>query len=93
MWDLFGVEEVVNALAANQQRVPDLATQLLDAGETHFYREQGAFSPTRLQRESWQPLADDWDKLAAERASWSNDGAYLVELDEGNGSAGFSAAR
>ena len=90
LWDLFGVEEVVSALEANQQRAPDLATQLLSAGETHFYREQGAFSPTRLQRESWQPLADDWDKLAAERAIWSNDGAYLVELDEGMGALVFS---
>ena len=90
LWDLFGVEEVVGALEANQQRVPDLATQLLAAGETHFYGEQGAFSPTRLRRESWQPPADDWDKLAADRAVWSNDGAYLVELDEGLGGLVFS---
>ena len=92
LWDLFGVEEVVSTLEANQQRVPDLAIQLLDAGETHFYGEQDVFSPTRLQRESWQPPADDWDKLAAERAVWSNDGAHLVELDEGLG-RWFSAAR
>ncbi len=90
LWDLFGVEEVVNALAANQQRVPDLAAQLLDAGETHFYHEQGAFSPTRLRRESWQPPADVWDQLTAERAIWSNDGAYLVELDEELGVLVFS---
>lgn len=90
LWDLFGVEEVVHYLAANQQRVPDLATQLLAAGETHFYQEQGAFSPSRLQRESWQPLADDWARLAAERAVWSNAGAYLVELDEGFGALVFS---
>ena len=90
LWDLFGVEEVVSSLEAHQQRVPDLATQLLAADETHFYREQGAFSPTRLRRESWQQPADDWDKLAAERASWSNDGAYLVELDEGLGALVFS---
>ena len=89
LWDLFGVEEVVSALEADQQRVPDFATQLLSAGETHFYREQGAFSPTRLRRESWQPPADDWDKLAAERAIWSNEGAYLVELDEGMGALVF----
>ncbi len=90
LWDLFGVEEVVDSLTANQQRVPDLAAQLLAAGETHFYREQGAFSPTRLRRESWQPPADDWDKLAADRAIWSNDGAYLVELDEGLGALVFN---
>ena len=86
LWDLFGIEEVVHALEANQQRVPDLATQLLAAGETHFYREQGAFSPTRLRRESWQPPADDWARLDAER-HWSNDGAYLVVGR--TGSAGF----
>lgn len=68
LWDLFGVEEVVESLAANQQRVPDLATQLLAAGETHFYRGQSAFSPTRLQRESWHQPADDWARLAPERA-------------------------
>ena len=90
LWDLFGVEEVVSALAANHQRVPDLAAQLLTAGETHFYREQGVFSPTRLRRESWQPPADDWDKLAAERAIWSNAGAYWVELDDGLGALVFS---
>ncbi len=91
LWDLFGVEEVVSALLANQQRVPDFAAQLLDAGETHFYHEQGAFSPTRLQRESWQPPADDWAKLAAERAIWSNDGAYLVALEDGLGALVFSS--
>ena len=90
LWDLFGVEEVVGAITANQQRVPDLATQLLAAGETHFYGEQGAFSPTQLRRESWQPPADDWARLDAERAIWSNDGAYLVELDEGMGALVFS---
>ena len=90
LWDLFGVEEVVGVLTANEQRVPDLATQLLAAGETHFYREEGVFSPTQLRRESWQPPADDWDKLAAERAIWSNDGAHLVELDEGLGALVFS---
>ena len=90
LWDLFGVEEVVGVLTANQQRVPDLVTQLLAAGETQFYREEGVFSPTQLRRESWQPLADDWDKLAAERAIWSNDGAHLVELDEGLGALVFS---
>ena len=90
LWDLFGVEEVVGSLTANQQRVPDLAAQLLAASETHFYREQGAFSPTRLQRESWQPPTDDWDKLAPERAIWSNGGAYLVELDERLGALVFS---
>lgn len=90
LWDLFGVEEVVHYLAANQQRVPELATQLLAAGETRFYQEQGAFSPTRLQRERWQPPADDWVRLAAERAVWSNAGAYLVELDEGFGALVFS---
>ena len=90
LWDLFGVEEVVSALEAHQQRVPDLAAQLLTAGETHFYGEQGAFSPTRLRRASWQPPADDWDKLAAERAIWSNAGAYLVELDDGLGALVFS---
>lgn len=90
LWDLFGVEEVVNALTANQQRVPDLAAQLLAAGETHFYAKQGAFSPIRLRRESWQPPADDWDTLAAERAIWSNAGAHLVELDEGIGALVFS---
>ena len=90
LWDLFGIEEVVRALEANQQRVPDLAAQLLAAGETHFYREQGAFSPTRLRRESWQQPADDWARLASERAIWSNAGAYLVELDEGMGALVFS---
>lgn len=90
LWDLFGVEEVVESLAANQQRVPDLATQLLAAGETHFYQGQSAFSPTRLQRESWQQPADDWARLAADRAVWSNAGAYLVELDEGLGALVFS---
>ena len=90
LWDLFGVKEVVGAITANQQRVPDLATQLLAAGETHFYGEQGAFSPTQLRRESWQPPADDWARLDAERAIWSNDGAYLVELDEGMGALVFS---
>ena len=90
LWDLFGVEEIVSSLEANQQRVPDLAAQLLAAGETHFYKDQGVFSPTRLRRESWQQPADDWDKLAAERAIWSNDGAYLVELDEGLGALVFS---
>ena len=90
LWDLFGVEEVVESLAANQQRVPDLATQLLAAGETHFYRGQSAFSPTRLQRESWHQPADDWARLAPERAVWSNAGAYLVELDEGLGALVFS---
>jgi 3-hydroxyacyl-CoA dehydrogenase len=90
LWDLFGVEEVVSSLEANQQRVPDLAVQLLAAGETHFYGEQGAFSPTRLRRESWQQPADDWARLASERAIWSNAGAYLVELDEGMGALVFS---
>ena len=90
LWDLFGIEEVVRALEANQQRVPDLAAQLLAAGETHFYREQGAFSPTRLRRESWQQPADDWARLASERAIWSNAGAYLVELDERMGALVFS---
>lgn len=90
MWDLFGVEEVVGALTASQQRVPDLATQLLAAGETHFYREQEAFSPTRLRRERWQQPEDDWARLAPERAIWSNDGAHLVELDAGLGALVFS---
>ena len=90
LWDLFGVEAVVAAMEAHQQRVPALATHLLAAGETHFYSPQGAFSPTRLRRESWQQPADAWDRLAAERASWSNDGAYLVELDEGLGALVFS---
>ena len=90
LWDLFGVEEIVSSLEANQRRVPDLAAQLVAAGETHFYKDQGVFSPTRLRRESWQQPADDWDKLAAERAIWSNDGAYLVELDEGLGALVFS---
>ncbi len=90
LWDLFGVEEVVGTLEANQQRVPELATQLLAAGETHFYRQQSAFSPTRLQHQSWQPPADDWDKLAVECAIWSNDKAHLVELDEGLGALVFS---
>ncbi len=90
LWDLFGVEEVVSVLTANQQRVPELARQLLDADETHFYHKQGAFSPTRLRRESWRSPANDWDKLAAERAIWSNDGAYFVELDEGLGALVFS---
>ncbi len=89
LWDLFGVEEVIRELTTNQQRVPDLASQLLDAGETHFYRGPGAFSPTRLRRESWQPPADDWDALAAERAIWSNDGAYLVEWGEDLGALVF----
>ncbi|MEE3258389.1 MAG: enoyl-CoA hydratase-related protein, partial [Candidatus Latescibacterota bacterium] len=94
LWDFLGVGEVVNALAAKQQPVPDLVARLIDAGEERFYGDAtgstNAFPPASLKRESQQQVAGGFELLDPDRAAWSNEGAYLVELDADIGALVFS---
>ena len=94
LWDFLGVGEVVKALEAKRQPVPDLVARLLDAGEESFYGNTTgsttAFSPASFKRESLEQAAGGLDKLDPDRAIWSNEGAYLVELDADIGALVFS---
>jgi len=94
IWDLIGVGEIAQELEKEQQAVPDFVGKVLGSRKPKFYNEVAgagtSFSPVSFQLEPWQPLLGDEVKLDPERASWSNGGAYLVELQEGLGALVFS---
>ena len=93
LWDLFGVAEVVGALEAAGHQPPELATRLLAAGESHFYAANQAgpavFSLAEDRRDTLAPVQSGLQLPAAERASWSNDSAYVVELSADIGALVF----
>jgi len=94
IWDLLGVDEVVRELEEDHQHVPDLAVALLNTGANSFYTEAdgvpSTFSSISMKSEPREYRSASADRLDPGRASWSNDGAYLVELEVGIGALVFS---
>ena len=94
IWDLIGAVEIVRALNTAELAVPDLVAKLLTTTDQQFYKQtekvHSVFSPTSLQREVWQRPVEIAERLNHQHALWANEGAYLVELDQGIGALVFS---
>ncbi len=86
LWDLLGFEQVAAYLDSDGREIPRLVQQVQAGGTKRFYRERGGkrwfFSPTGRE---YTRLEEDADLLEQGRISLENEGARMVELEEGIG--------
>ncbi|MEM9665749.1 MAG: 3-hydroxyacyl-CoA dehydrogenase NAD-binding domain-containing protein [Bacteroidota bacterium] len=91
MWDVLGLEAVLDAMAAHDYAVPAWVHTMREAGHTQFYRGPVAHR-TVYQPEAGAYVADEVPadevglaaiKVDDERLLWQNDEAALLDLGEG----------
>ena len=84
LWDLLGFEKIAAGLESDGREIPRLVQQVRAGGENRFYRERGGkrwfFSPARRE---YARLEEGAGLLERGRISLENEGARLVELEEG----------
>lgn len=86
-WDALGIEETAGHIRKEGRKVPDIITEMLDAGVKHFYRDGKVYDPNSKTMADIPPEAKGELKLHHVRSDHltviENDSAALHDLGDG----------